>query len=345
MKAVVVTRPGDVRIIELSKPAPGPYQALVRTEVACLCNATDGKLIAGHFPGVDKYPLVLGHESAGIIEAVGAKVRNFRPGQRAISGLVFDFGDPAYASGWGGFCEYTLANDHDAMLADGVADAEHGWFEIYEVQRAVAEDIPLEAAVLLCTWREVYGGFGDFHLKAGDEIVVFGAGPVGLSFVKFGRLLGLKYIGVADPIEAKRAKALAMGADEVFDPSPAALAELKSRRKKPVDAVIDAVGNESIANAGLDLIGMGGSICIYGVIAEPTITIQKHRGPYNFNLYVHQWPTRSCERAAMEPLCEWIRQGKLDWREFVTHDFPLDRFHDGLEAVKSGKALKVVFRY
>ena len=345
MKAVVVTRPGDVRIIEMSKPAPGPYQALVRTEVACLCNATDGKLIAGHFPGVDKYPLVLGHESAGIIEAVGAKVRNFRPGQRAISGLVFDFGDPAYASGWGGFCEYTLANDHDAMLADGVADAEHGWFEIYEVQRTVAEDIPLEAAVLLCTWREVYGGFGDFHLKAGDEIVVFGAGPVGLSFVKFGRLLGLKYIGVADPIEAKRAKALAMGADEVFDPGPAALAELKSRRKKPVDAVIDAVGNESIANAGLDLIGMGGSICIYGVIAEPAITIQKHRGPYNFNLYVHQWPTRSRERAAMEPLCEWIRQGKLDWREFATHDFPLERIHDGLEAVKSGKALKVLLRY
>jgi threonine dehydrogenase-like Zn-dependent dehydrogenase len=345
MKAVVVTKPGEVQIIELNKPTPGPYQALVRTEVACLCNATDSKLIAGHFPGVDKYPLVLGHESAGIIEAVGGKVRNFRPGQRAISGLVFDFGEPAYSSGWGGFCEYTLANDHDTMLADGVADAEHGWFEIYEVQRPVPADIPLEAAVLMCTWREVYGGFGDFHLKAGDEVVVFGAGPVGLSFVKFGRLLGLRYIGVADPIEAKRAKALAMGADEVFDPSPAALAELKRRRKKPLDAVIDAVGSESIANAGLELIGMGGSICIYGVIAEPSVTIHKHRGPYDFNLYVHQWPTRFRERAAMDPLCEWIRQGKLDWREFVTHEFPLERFHEGLDAVKSGKALKVLFRY
>ena len=345
MKSIVVTKPGEVSIIELAKPTPGPYQALVRTEAACLCNATDGKLIAGHFPGVETYPLVLGHESAGIIEEVGAKVHNFQVGRRAIGGLVFDFSAPAYSSGWGGFCEYTLVNDHDAMVADGVADAGHAWFEVYEVQRQVPSDIPLEAAVLMCTWREVYGGFGDFNLKAGDEVVVFGAGPVGLSFVKFGRLLGLNYIGVADPIEAKRAKALAMGADEVFEPSPEALADLKHRRKKPVDAVIDAVGKESIANAGLDLIGMGGSICIYGVVAEPAITLQKHKGPYNFNLYVHQWPTRCRERAALEPLCDWVRQGKLRWQEFITHTFPLEEFHDALAAVASGQALKVLFKY
>jgi NADPH:quinone reductase-like Zn-dependent oxidoreductase len=149
MRAVVVTQPGEVRIVELEKPEPGPYQALVRTEVASLCNSTDGKLVAGHFPGVDRYPLVLGHESAGIVETVGAKVRNFQLGQRAIGGLVFDFGEAGYASGWGGFCDYTLVNDHDAMVADGVADAAHGWAEVYEIQRAVVPDIPLAAAVLL----------------------------------------------------------------------------------------------------------------------------------------------------------------------------------------------------
>ena len=245
MRAVAVTQPGEVRIVELDKPEPGPYQALVRTEAASLCNSTDSKLVAGHFPGVDRYPLVLGHESAGIVEAVGAKVRNFQIGQRAIGGLVFDFGQAGYASGWGGFSEYTLVNDHDAMVADGVADAAHGWFEVYEIQRTVAPDIPLEAAVLLCTWREVYGGFGDFQLQAGDDVVIFGAGPVGASFVKLGRLLGSNYIGVVDPVESKRARALAMGADEAFAPDSAELAELARRRAKPLDAVIDAVGSES----------------------------------------------------------------------------------------------------
>jgi threonine dehydrogenase-like Zn-dependent dehydrogenase len=345
MRAVAVVEPGTVRIVELGKPELGPYQALVRTEVACLCNATDAKLVAGHFPGVDRYPLVLGHESAGIVEAVGPKVRGFQIGQRVISGLVLNFREPGYASAWGGFCEYTLANDHDAMVADGVADAEHGWFEMSEVQRQVPPDVPLEAAALLCTWREVYGSFGDFNLKAGDDILVFGAGPVGLSFIKFGRLLGLGYIGLVDPLEFKRAKALQFGADEVFAPESAGLSDWKRRHGKPLDAVIDAVGHESVANAGLPLIKLGGSICIYGVIADPSMRIHKGAGPYNFNLYVHQWPTRSRERAAMEPLCGWIRQGRLDARQFITHEFPLERIGDALEAARGGQALKVLLRY
>ena len=141
MRAVVVTEPGKVAKWSW-EPTPGPYQALVRTEVACLCNATDGKLIAGHFPGVDKYPLVLGHEGAGIVEAVGEKVRNFQARRPRHRRAGFRFLRSGHSSGWGGFCEYTLVNDHDAMVADGVADAEHGWFECYEIQRAVPMDIP-----------------------------------------------------------------------------------------------------------------------------------------------------------------------------------------------------------
>ena len=83
MRAVSVRRPNEVEIVELRRPEPGPYQALVRTEAACLCNATDGKLVSGHFPGIDSYPLILGHESAGIVESVGEKVRSFHLGHLA----------------------------------------------------------------------------------------------------------------------------------------------------------------------------------------------------------------------------------------------------------------------
>ena len=162
MRAVAVMEPNKVKVVDIPEPMPGPYQAKIKTEAACLCNSTDGKLVSGHFPGIDTYPLVLGHESAGIVDAVGGKVRNFSVGDRVIGGLVFEFADREYSSGWGGFCEYTLANDHDAMVEDGIADEEHGWFECYEIQRAVPPDIPIDAALLLCTWREVYGGFGDF---------------------------------------------------------------------------------------------------------------------------------------------------------------------------------------
>ena len=345
MRAVAVVEPGKVEIVDLPLPSPGPYQALVKTDLAALCNATDGKLIAGHFPGVDKYPLVLGHENAGIVQAVGPRVRNFGPGQRVIGGLLFDFSDPRYASGWGGFCDYTLVNDHDAMVADGVADAAHGWLECYEIQRPVEADIPAAEAVLLCTWREVLGGFGDFNLRAGDEILVFGAGPVGLSFVKFSRLLGLGWVGVVDPLQSKRDRARRLGADAVFAPDDPQLGRLGASRGRPLDAVIDAVGQPAIINAALPHIKLGGSICVYGVVAASELVIQKTLGPYNFNLLVHQWPTRRREREAQQPLCEWIRQGKLSAAEFVTHEFAIEQVGEAISAVRGGDVVKCLLRF
>ena len=345
MRTVAVVEPGKVEVVDIAEPKPGAYQVRVKTEAACLCNATDGKLVAGHFPGVEEYPLILGHESVGIVDTVGDKVRNFKLGDRVIGGLVFDFAEPEYSSGWGGFCEYTLATDHDAMVEDGVADAEHGWFECYEIQRAVPKDISVEAAVLLCTWREVCGGFGDFNLRQSDDILVFGAGPVGLSFLSFGKLLGSGYIGIVDPLENKRKRALAMGADEVFTPDSDELKQLVEKRGKPFDAVIDAVGNSAIINTALGMIKLGGSICVYGVITDETITINKATGPYNFNLYVHQWPTRFRERATQEPLCEWIRQGKVKPEDFLTHDFKMEQINEALDAVKSGQVIKAILRY
>jgi threonine dehydrogenase-like Zn-dependent dehydrogenase len=338
MRAVIVVEPGRVEVVDIKEPTVGPYQAKVKTEAAAICNGTDGKLVARHFPGVENYPLVLGHESAGIVEEVGAKVRNFKIGDRVIGGLVFDFAEKDLNTGWGGFCEYTFANDHDAMVEDGVADKEHGWLECFEIQRSVPKDIPLEEAVLMCTWREVYGSFDDFNLKKGDRIVVFGAGAVGLSFIRFGKLLGLDHIAVVDPLEHKRKKAIEMGADAVFKPED----DLKKEFAGTLDAVVDAVGKAAIANTALGLIKMGGSVCVYGVLGEPIMNIEKDKGPYNFNLYVHQWPTRYREKAAMEPLCEWIRAGKISANEYITHNFKIEDIGRALEEVKSGNVIKAL---
>lgn len=345
MLSVAVMKPNQIELVDIPVPTPGPYEARVRMEVACLCNATDRKLVEGHFPGVEQYPLLLGHETAGIVEAVGEKVRNFKVGDRVIGSLLLQSTDPALASGWGGFSQYTLAGDHAALVEDGRAAPEHGWFEVYEIMRAVPASIPVESAVMLCTWREVYAAFGDFNLQPGDDILVFGCGPVGLSFVKFGRLLGLGFIGAVEFLAEKRQKALDMGADEAFAPDDARLADLVKRRGKPFDAVIDAVGRESIINAALPLIRLAGSICVYGVIDTPAVRLEKARGPYNFNLLVHQWPTRFREAAAQEPLCRWIEEGKLSHTEFLTVEFPVEQIGQAFEQSKTGQTIKTLLRF
>jgi D-arabinose 1-dehydrogenase-like Zn-dependent alcohol dehydrogenase len=218
MLAVAVTEPNQLKVVQVPEPTPSLYEARIRTEVACLCNMTDRKLIEGHFPGIEKYPLLLGHETVGIVDAVGEKVRNFKIGDRIVGGLLLNTTDSTYASGWGGFSQYTLAGDHQAMVADGLATPEQGWAEVYEIMRVVPQTISVEDAVMLCTWREVYGAFGDFNLKTNDNIIIYGAGPVGLSFVKFARLLGLNEIYAVDRNPFKQQKALEMGATAVFTP-------------------------------------------------------------------------------------------------------------------------------
>jgi 2-desacetyl-2-hydroxyethyl bacteriochlorophyllide A dehydrogenase len=336
MFAIAVVEPGRIDVVEIPKPKPGPYEALVRNEAAFICNATDRKLVAGHFPGIgaEKYPLLLGHESAGIVEEVGAKVRSFAPGDRVIGGLLLAPTDPRFQSGWGGNSEFVIATDHAAMVADGVADQAHGWIDVFSIMKKV-----------LCTWREVYGGFSDFNLKKGDAILIFGGGPVGLSFCRMAKLRGLGWVGVVDPLAPKREKAAAMGADQTFAPDSQELAGLVSRRGSPLDAVIDAVGSERIINAGLPLIRMAGSICVYGVVGAASITIAKDTGPYNFNLLMHQWPTREVEAAAQEPLIEWIRQGKLSHSDFVTGEFPVREAAQAMKATEEPRSIKTLLRF
>jgi D-arabinose 1-dehydrogenase-like Zn-dependent alcohol dehydrogenase len=345
MLAVAVTEPNQLKVVEVPEPTPGMYEARIHTELACLCNMTDRKLIEGHFPGVEKYPLLLGHETVGIVDVVGDKVRNFKVGDRVIGGLLLNSTDATYGSGWGGFSEYTVAGDHQAMVADGVASPEHGWVEVYEIMRVVPKTIAVEDAVMLCTWREVYGAFGDFNLNQGDDIIVYGAGPVGLSFVKFARLLGLNEIYSVDRTPAKQQKALEMGATAVFAPDSPELKQFLDGRKRSFDAIIDAVGKESIINAGLPLVKMGGSICVYGVIDTSSIHLDKNAGPYNFNLLIHQWPSRARERMAQEALIEWVKAGKLSYKEFVSVEYPITEISAAFENSKAMKPIKTLLRY
>lgn len=348
MKAIAVTEPGRIEVVDLDKPEIGPYEVLVKTEASFICNATDRKVIDGHFPnmGPEAYPLILGHESVGLVIKTGNKVTSFKIGDRAIGGLLLNPPGERFKSGWGGHSQFILISDDKALKADGLDNEENGWDDSLQIMKTVPEDISIEAAGLLCTWREVYAGlFSDFNLKKGDDIVIFGAGPVGLSFIKFARLKGFGKIVSVDPLPGKRAKALEMGADYAVAPDSRELGDIVDSQKTGFDAIIDAVGHENIINAALPMVKMAGKICVYGVVGSPEINLKKDSGPYNFNLLIHQWPTRDAEAAAQEPLIDWIRSGELKADDFVTGVYPIDRFSDAVEAVKHPDSIKTMLNF
>lgn len=344
MKSVIVTSPGHVEIKEIEIPTITPYQALVKTEMVAICNATDRKLIEGHFPGQDNYPMALGHENVGIVQEVGSKVKNFRVGARVIGGLNASFATSGLHSGWGGFSEYVVVNDFDMLKADGLATPEQGCWDSFEIQNTVPAGIEPEEAVISCTWREILGAFKDFRLEPGKKVLVFGAGPVGLSFVKLGKLFGLGRVDIVDMVPAKLELAKRMGADNGYSPMEITTPEFIATTSRSYDTIIDAVGLPSIVNSALPLIKMAGDICVYGVMTQhPTLDLEL--APYNFNLYIHRWPTRSEERAAMTTLADWINEGRLSAADFITHRFPIEEIDKALAAVCRGEVIKTVLTF
>ena len=224
------------------------------------------------------------------------------------------------------------------MLRDGAAPQDYN--ETYKIMTEVPDDIPVEAAGLLCTWREVYSGFfNDFHATPGSDVLIFGAGPVGLSFTRFAAITGFRRIVTVDPKENKRQIAKRLGAHQVLAPEEVAGFVEKNGK---FDMVIDAVGNPGIINTGLTLIKMGGSLCVFGVVGDDAFPLEKANGPYNFNLLFHQWPTRDHEYAAQEPLVRWIRSGKLDYKDFVTSRFSIGDVAQAVEEVKKPTNIKTM---
>lgn len=347
MRSLAVVRPNELALVDVPVPEIGPYDVLIKTEASFICNATDRKLVDAHFPGIglDQYPLLLGHENVGIVEKKGAKAATFAEGDRVIGGLIFTSPDPAYQLGWGGFSDYVVARDHLAMVKDGVADAAHGWDEIHQIMKKVPLEVAPAPAGLMCTWREVWAGFSDFSLKPEDKILVFGAGPVGLSFIRFAKLRGFRFIASVEPMKEKHDIARRFGANAVYTPDMDFVAAFQQDAGGKADAIIDAVGSPRIINSALPLIKMAGSVCVYGVIGDDSITIDKHLGHYNFNLLIHQWPTREYEAAAHEPLCDLVVSGKLKADDFVTATFPIADYEKAFAASRQPGAIKTMITF
>ena len=145
-------------------------------------------------------------------------------------------------------------------------------------------------------------------------------------------------------LQAGKGKTYGRGSD-IRAPDAPELKDLTRRRDKPLNAVIYAVGNERIINAGLPMLWLARSLCVYRVVGEPKITIVKDTGPVNFNLFMRQWPTPKAEAAAQEALIEWIRAGRLSSDDFLWAEFPVRKAARALSAAEKPTAIKKLLRF
>jgi S-(hydroxymethyl)glutathione dehydrogenase/alcohol dehydrogenase len=341
-------------VSDLEVTGPGPGEVLLRVAAAGLCHS-DVSVINGTIPFPT--PVVLGHEGAGVVEAVGSEVGNVAPGDHvALSTLTncgmcddCDRGTPT-------MCRRTFGNRRQPFLRGSepaYSFANTAVFAEYTVVKAnqavrIPDDVPLASAALLGCG--VLTGVGAVRHRAkvapGDTVAVIGVGGVGLNVVQGCRLANAGRIVAVDVNPDKEPLARAFGATDFLDVSGMApadtVAAVKDLVRGGVDHAFECVGHPALIRTAIDLLGWGGTCVMLGV---PAATAE-----VSFNvadMYLDK-SILGCRYGSSRPqsdiplYVELYRSGRLMLDELVTRTYPLDQFEAAIADMESGKLARGV---
>ncbi len=326
MRAVQVGKPGgNFEVVERAIPEPGRGQVRVKVEACGICHS-DALVKEGYWPGI-QYPRVPGHEIAGRIDAVGADVTLWKPGQPV-------------GVGWhGGHCficdpcrrgEFILCQNEKitAISFDG------GYAEYMiapaEAVAAMPDDLPAdEAAPLLCAGITVYNAMRNTGARAGDTVAIQGIGGLGHLGIQYARQMGFRTVAIGRGGD-KEALARKLGAHEYVDTSKGSAAE--ALQKLGGAHVILATAPDSKSTSPLiEGLAKDGTLLIVGAGAEPlTFTPLQLIGPRRT---VRGWPSGTAKDSE-----DTLRFSSLTGVRPMIERYPLEKAAEAYERMISGKA-------
>jgi D-arabinose 1-dehydrogenase-like Zn-dependent alcohol dehydrogenase len=268
MRAAQVTSPGGpFEIVEREIPQPGAGQVRIKVQACGVCHS-DSLIKEGQWPGI-QYPRVPGHEVVGVVDAVGAGVPQFKPGDRVGVG---------WHGGNCGACDNCRKGDFFgctvALQVTGISF--DGGYADYMVAPAVAvarvpDDLsPVEAAPLMCAGITTYNALRNSGARGGDVVAVLGLGGLGHLGVQYAVKMGFKTIGIARGKD-KEPLAKKIGAHHYIDSqSQDPAAELqKLGGAKVILATVTDGGAMSAVQGGL---GLNGTLLVVGAAQSLTIS-------------------------------------------------------------------------
>jgi L-iditol 2-dehydrogenase len=260
MQAGVLVGTRELELRTFDVPRPGPGQALVRIRATALCTWEQRT-----YQGIQdiKTPFVGGHETAGVVAAVGEGVRLSSVGDRVTLGPV-DCGECDYCRrGYPARCEQRLGG----FSLDG-AWGPWGLAEYKLVSAralfAIPDELSMEEAALAEPVSCVVHSVRALQPELGDDVVVIGAGPMGLLNVLVLKRRGARVI-VCELDAGRREKARSLGADVVLDPSAGdSVAEVKRLTGgRGADAVVAAVGSRRVDELAFQLVAKTGKVVLF----------------------------------------------------------------------------------
>ena len=355
MKAAVLSGPQTpLEMCDLTIDDPGAGEALVRVVVAGVCHS-DLHFIEGTYPG--RYPMVLGHEVAGIVEEVGSGVTNVVRGDRVIMGFVQPCGHCNFCdSGRPNLCSTKTTARGLAQPALKLGDtpvsqlANVGGFAEQSVMPAsgllkIPDDVGLDVAALVgCAVMTGYGAVvNTAKVETGSTVAVIGAGGVGLNIIQAARLAGASRIIAVDMIEHKLGIAKDFGATDTVnagDTDP--VAAVKELTGGGVDYGFEAIGLKVTSEQAYQMAKRGGTAVIVGMVppmeqisVSGMIWMEEKtlKGSFYGSARFH---------TDMPRILDLYKQGKLDIDGLVTKRYQFDEINEAFATLKSGEVARSV---
>ncbi|WP_210506365.1 NAD(P)-dependent alcohol dehydrogenase [Naasia sp. SYSU D00057] len=331
MRASVLVQQGEVRLEERPVPSLEPNQVLIEVAAVGVCGSDvhyyqHGRI--GDF--VVDAPMILGHEAAGTIVAVGSAVPADRVGERVSI-------EPQRACRVCEQCKRGAYNLCPAMefYATPPIDGAFAQYSVIEADYAhpIPDSMSFEAAALCEPLSVGIWANQKARTGPGSRVLITGAGPIGIVILQVARAFGASEVIVSDIAETRREAALRFGADRVLD----ARTEDPAEFAKDVDVFIDASGAQPAVRSGLLALKPGGRAVLVGMGADdvllPVSRIQARElevtGVFR---YANTWPLA----------IELASSGRVDLDALVTGRFPLDRVVEALDGALDPAALKVL---
>jgi S-(hydroxymethyl)glutathione dehydrogenase / alcohol dehydrogenase len=354
--AVLFESPGKMRIEEVELDEPGPNEVVVRVGASGLCHTDLHYLDREH--ALDR-PIVLGHEGAGEVEAVGAAVKEFQPGDHVVGSSMGFCGRCSWClAGRPTMCEQVgLRRSPDGRsrltLGDGTAVEQYGGLGAFAEQMLVHQnqlvkiddDIPFDRAALVgCGVPTGVGAvIRTAKVPPGATVAVVGCGGVGLNVIQGAVIAGAERIVGVDINEGKLALAKEFGATDLINNSDGDAAQRVVELfpgAGGVDFSFEAIGKKEAYELAFRLTHRGGTTTVIGVV----------HGNFEISMYdlLLERKVQGCVlgsvniRKDLPYLLNLYKAGRLNLDSLVSQRITLDQINDGYAAISKGDIARSV---
>lgn len=334
MRAAKLYAPGDIRIVEVEKPSPGPGEVLVQVKEVGICASDVHYFRDGRIgDAVVTEPLILGHEFAGVISEVGAGVANVKAGDRVAVEPAIPCNE-CYLCAEGAFnlcrnIKFCGTPPYDGALREFIA-----WPANLVIP--VPDSISLgEAAMLEPLAIGVYAVDLAEPIQ-GKSVGVLGVGAVGLSILEAAKAAGCGMVVVTDLISRRLKIARRIGVDMTFVADSKAVQSVKDfTDDKGLDIVFEAAGENDAVMQATEMVRPGGLVVVGGIPREDYMTVTastvRRKG---LTIKMLRRSNQTLHRSI-----ELLRSGKADVASFISHRFPLDQVAEAFELARDRKDL------